>query len=41
MEVDESEEEWVAMEVDVVAIQDLLNANDVAFGEDDDHEDGA
>ena len=41
MEVDESEEEWVAMEVDVVAIQDLLDANDVAFREDDGHEDDA
>ena len=32
MEVDESEEEWVDMDADVVAIQDLLDANDVAFG---------
>ena len=35
MEVDESEEEWVDMDVDVVAIQYLLDANDIAFGEDD------
>ena len=41
MEVDESEEEWVDMEVGVMAIQDLLDANDVAFGEDDDDEDNA
>ena len=41
MEVDESEEEWVDMDVDVVTIQDLMDANDVAFGEDDDDEDDA
>ena len=41
MEVDKSEEVWVDMDVDVVAIQDLLDANDIAFGEDDDHEDDA
>ena len=41
MEVDKIEEGWVDMEVDVVAIQDLLDANDFAFGEDDDHEDDA
>ena len=41
IEVDESEEEWVDMDVDLVAIEDLMDANDIAFGEDDDDEDDA